>query len=513
MMQTTFSSFQSDRCASGTPCPCNTPKSACPSSLAVSRRCFYKNLYLLDKQWYYHAAAGVAAPCTCFLRDCDRFAPAPLPLDTLPRREELVVHDAPVVIDQKYHGSFVHSTFEEVFATYWQVAEAQGRWQISPDHRVLITGEFSKLFAHELWHTPGTGYDARTREPRQPFMKDLMRALMGSSNLTMFPERLPRYNLFKQVVVGGNYGRSVWVKGTFERRPPMATDAEYSLAVKRGALRHYYRFLAMRLAPAAPPPEALPPPKEVLFLNRQPGMSRSVSNAEELVQGLRQRLPEAAVTHLGRPSTSLLEMAQAMRRALLLITPHGAQLGSAPFMAAGAGVIELMPAGFVTRMYEHLCVHAGLAYVCQRLEPAPRVLTRAVLQSPCIRCAAHHSSDGIGCAPQVRAAAAARRRADVRLPRAQRRLRPAHRGAARGGAHRGGHDAAAAARRGARRPGGGRGARAAAHGVAARGGGGARRRGARGRAARRRARVGEAGRGAVRGGGGDGGGGGATAAG
>jgi hypothetical protein len=53
---------------------------------------------------------------------------------------------------------------------------------------------------------------------------------------------------------------------------------------------------------------------------------------------------------MSEPSTKLREMAAAMSSTLLLITPHGAQLGVAPFMPAGAGIIELLPAGYTTIM-------------------------------------------------------------------------------------------------------------------------------------------------------------------
>jgi hypothetical protein len=67
-------------------------------------------------------------------------------------------------------------------------------------------------------------------------------------------DRLNGSHLFRQVILGGNAGRSVWVHDTYERRPATAADHEYSMAEKRGALRHYYTFLALRL-------QALPLPK------------------------------------------------------------------------------------------------------------------------------------------------------------------------------------------------------------------------------------------------------------
>jgi hypothetical protein len=138
-------SFQSERCDASTTTnlsTANTSTTSCPcevteadnarlciqkpvSTLAVTRRCVYKNLYLLGGKWFYKASEGMSRPCACFMRDCDLFAPQPLPLGTQLDPATLTVHTAPVVVDQKYHNSFVHSTFEEVFASYWQVGGGQ----------------------------------------------------------------------------------------------------------------------------------------------------------------------------------------------------------------------------------------------------------------------------------------------------------------------------------------------------------------------------------------------------
>lgn len=63
--------------------------------------------------------------------------------------------------------------------------------------------------------------------------------------------RLNGSHLFRNILLGGNAGRSVWVRGTYERRMGTAADHEYSLREKTSALQHYYSFLAQRLQVAA----------------------------------------------------------------------------------------------------------------------------------------------------------------------------------------------------------------------------------------------------------------------
>jgi hypothetical protein len=165
-------------------------------------------------------------------------------------------------------------------------AESQGRWDIAPTYSVLIYGLFSRLYAHEL--RGPLGYDTRG-EPRQPFMRELMYAIQNRKEV-MLSENLPQQNLFRHLVVGGNYGRSAWLHGTYENRPKMVSDDEYNVSVKRGALRHYYRFLSQRLQVDLPQP-----PRRILFLNRKVNVARYVANGNEILRELRQLLPQVSL--------------------------------------------------------------------------------------------------------------------------------------------------------------------------------------------------------------------------
>jgi len=192
-----------------------------------------------------------------------------------------------------------------------------------------------------------------------PHLRELMLAVTGRE-ATAFPEKnLPVRNLFTHVIVGGNYGRSVWVKGTYERRPEMITDREYNVSVKRGALKHYYRFLAHRLSVNTTRPKTL---STVVFLNRKMGSARHITNIGELQHSLARRLPHLSVQRVNEPSVRLRDMAELMRSALMLVTPHGAHFGSVPFMFPGSGVVEIMPPYYDSVMYENLCLYSGLAY-------------------------------------------------------------------------------------------------------------------------------------------------------
>jgi hypothetical protein len=120
-------------------------------------------------------------------------------------------------------------------------------------------------------------------------MRELMYAIQNRKEV-MLSENLLQQNLFQHVVVGGNYGRSAWLHGTYEKRPQMVSDDEYNVSVKRGALRHYYRFLSQRLQVDLPQP-----PRRILFLNRKAGMARYVANGNEIVRELRQLLPQVSL--------------------------------------------------------------------------------------------------------------------------------------------------------------------------------------------------------------------------
>lgn len=376
----------------------------CEASLSITRRCTYRNLYLLDGTWVFAMADGESAPplCDCVMRDCDVFfAPQVLPLSAIratvtnvtppassPNRtfEPLYRIPDPTFVNQKYNRNFVHSFFEELFEFYWAAAELQGRWELqAPLPRQLITGTLSTNYSHELW-TQRFQPDGRSRDAA---VSAVLTALSGR-NVALFVKTLPVFSVFSELSVGGSIGRSVWTAPHYlttdgkATRKRTAADDEHSLGYLRCALRHYYEHVGRRLLAGRSTAPYLPPylpdsqmygRHRVVVFNRKHAEIRHMKNAAELRAALAQmdlrRADEArvAVDHL-EPGP-LHEIAAALRSVLLLVTPHGAQIAHAPFMPPGSGLIEVLPEhapasrgerAFETNMYEQLAVHAGLRY-------------------------------------------------------------------------------------------------------------------------------------------------------
>ena len=90
-------------------------------------------------------------------------------------------------------------------------------------------------------------------------------------------------------------------------------------------------------------------------------MNRQVLNEDEVLARLR-ALPGADVARLDLACRPPREQAAAMAATDVLVAMHGAALTHAVFLPDGAAVVEIAPAGWNWRMFEHLSRLRGLGY-------------------------------------------------------------------------------------------------------------------------------------------------------
>jgi len=258
-----------------------------------------------------------------------------------------------------------------------------GEWTLRPPHhRMMIAGRYNARYADELWSHRFQRSSGRARDTA---VRTIMSALFNRTD-ALFVETLPRVVRFARLSVGGSMGRTVWTSSAYTcnqnppgcNKRPTAADGEFSFEYKRSAVRWYY---AASLQSVPRPPEtALGGSPRILLLSRPLDKSRRLDNAESVLQRLREVDAARKLGVAGLECGALLDVAAALRSALLLVSTHGAQIVHAPFLPVGGGLIEILPKGFETNMYAELARHAGLRYADVRATRG--TFTAAVIHAP-----------------------------------------------------------------------------------------------------------------------------------
>ena len=116
-------------------------------------------------------------------------------------------------------------------------------------------------------------------------------------------------------------------------------------------LRHYKR--------SPMPPKSCEQPPRICILDRK--RTRRILNVKQLKQGLETAFPDSPVSIRYFERATFLEQVEVFSSADILISPHGAQLSSIPFLPKCAKPLELFTAGYyVPDFFGSLSTHAGL---------------------------------------------------------------------------------------------------------------------------------------------------------
>ena len=101
----------------------------------------------------------------------------------------------------------------------------------------------------------------------------------------------------------------------------------------------------------------------IVVLSRGQGRARSMSNEAELLAALRSAFPDRLI-YAFEPLDSILEVAQRLYGAALIIGPHGANLNNLYGARVGAAVIEIAFRGRMPLPSEYFCLarNLGLRY-------------------------------------------------------------------------------------------------------------------------------------------------------
>ena len=118
-------------------------------------------------------------------------------------------------------------------------------------------------------------------------------------------------------------------------------------------LRHYKQ--------SPMPKKSCEQPPRICILDRE--RTRRILNVKQLKHGLQTAFPDSPVSIRYFERATFLEQVQVFSSADILISPHGAQLSSIPFLPKCAKPLELFTAGYyVPDFYGSLSTHAGLSH-------------------------------------------------------------------------------------------------------------------------------------------------------
>jgi Glycosyltransferase 61 len=99
------------------------------------------------------------------------------------------------------------------------------------------------------------------------------------------------------------------------------------------------------------------------ILNRLESHGRSILNADALLTALDKKYRNIIVHHFTLDQMTFIEQVTVMSHIDILISPHGAQLVSLPFMPTCGGLLEIFPVGlYLPRRYGSLAAASGLNY-------------------------------------------------------------------------------------------------------------------------------------------------------
>jgi len=187
------------------------------------------------------------------------------------------------------------------------------------------------------------------RELQTPFVVGFLDLLETHFHVTLTNEREGR----KSVVARVNY---TFDGLSFEGGYKMRSPGDFDMMHEKGLSK-------LGVTPKAGCPAAGPPTPRITILNREQSSGRYMEDAIELKTLLEKELDVAVNLVSSMDGKDFTEQVQLMADTDILISPHGAQLTSMPFLPKCAHVYEIFPMGYLTpKFYGSLAASRALNY-------------------------------------------------------------------------------------------------------------------------------------------------------